>query len=152
MRVWVVPPPGPRAGTRPATAGPGSTGGADRSRRSTGAAAGGLGGGATASGHALTRKNMPCGAARGRGTCLVLGARYASIRDPAGPDRLVDISHRWTSSLPMLRMRHVGRPLAAAIFTFGVASNERLRTAPHRAHRYGPPPVGRIFVSPQRPA
>src|SRR5437879_2125456 len=50
----------------------------------------------------------------------------------------------------MLRMRHVGRPLAAAIFTFGVASNGRLtRTAPHTAHLYGPP-VNRMFVPPQR--
>src|SRR5947209_12610659 len=50
----------------------------------------------------------------------------------------------------MLRMRHVGRPLAAAIFTFGVASTGRLtRTAPHTAHLYGPP-VNRMFVPPQR--
>src|SRR5439155_5448465 len=74
------------------------------------------------------------------------GPRYAS----AGSDRLFGISHRWTSSWPMLRMRHVGRPLAAAIFTFGVASNGRLtRTAPHRAHLYGPP-VSRMFVPSRR--
>ena len=73
------------------------------------------------------------------------GPRYASD----GSDRVVGISHRCTSSWPMLRMRHVGRPVAAAIFTFGVASNGRMMTAPQSAHMYGPP-VSRMFVPPQR--
>ena len=132
---------------RPATAGPCSTGGAQIARS---------GGGATsAAGDWEAVRRPPATPSPGRirhaalpevaGRVSFWGSPYAS----AGSDRVLDISHRWTSSWPMLRMRHVGRPLAAAIFTFGVASNGRLRTAPHRAHRYGPPPISRMS-SPRR--